>query len=267
MRQCRACVVCNAQFEARKPTQTTCCNRCYMWNQRHPGCPDGPRICDICGQPFLSGTNRSRKHCESKVCQREALNASRRCRLGRRKLAEHDFCGHCGAEFEKPKRGKQFCSSRCWQRENRFPGSWPHFRDRRCERCDARVAIEKKREARFCTERCQNVANAENRRARGWGARVQPFSRIKVFDRDNWTCHICREPVDRDADWPHPRAATVDHIIPLAETGSPGHILSNVACAHTFCNYSKHDRTRYEDWVMHVALDATGSPPLVDALF
>lgn len=237
-----------------------------MWNQRHPGEPDKPRACDICGDPIPLGAHRARRHCPSSACQREALNAARRRRLSRRALTEWKLCGHCGAEIDKPKKGKQFCSALCLAREGRFPGSWPYFRDRRCERCDAPMPVEMKREARFCTTTCQNRANSMARRSRHAGAAVERFSRFDVYERDGWVCHICRRPVDRALQWPAPWCASLDHVIPLNEPGSPGHVFANVACSHLFCNHSKHDRTRHEDRVFFVALDA-GLAPEFDKLF
>jgi 5-methylcytosine-specific restriction endonuclease McrA len=105
------------------------------------------------------------------------------------------------------------------------------------------------------------------RRARHVGAAVNGFSRFDVYERDGWVCHICHEPVDRAVEWPHPRSVSLDHVIPLNEPDSPGHVFANTACAHLFCNHSKNARTRYEDRALFVALDATGRPPLVGALF
>lgn len=267
MHQPKVCAVCHAHFTAHRLSQITCCNRCYMRNQHHPGEPDRPRACDVCSKPFPVGTNRARKHCPSRDCQQEALNVARRLRLGRRALGEYRSCGHCGIGIDPPKKGKQFCSDRCWSRESRFPGSWPHFRDRRCERCNEPLSIAMKREARFCNKICQNRANGMTRRARQVGTAVENFSRFDVFERDGWVCHICHELVERALQWPHPRAASLDHVIPLNELDSPGHVFANTACAHLFCNHSKNARTRYEDRSLFVALDATGKPPLVGALF
>jgi hypothetical protein len=170
-------------------------------------------------------------------------------------------------EFDKPKKGKQFCSERCWGREDRFPGSWPYFRDRRCERCDTPLPLEMKREARFCNKTCQNRANGMARRSRHAGGAVENFSRFDVYERDGWTCHICQRPVDRILRWPARWCASLDHIIPLNEPDTPGHVWANVALAHLFCNFSKNARTRHEDWSLYLALSVTGKPPQPGQLF
>ena len=59
----------------------------------------------------------------------------------------------------------------------------------------------------------------------------------KVYDRDQWRCHLCRKPVPKTATYPHPRSASIDHIVPLAEGGE--HSYRNVATAHLVCNTAK----------------------------
>jgi 5-methylcytosine-specific restriction endonuclease McrA len=68
---------------------------------------------------------------------------------------------------------------------------------------------------------------------------VDRVSRLAVFERDAWVCHICRHPVDRSASVPQPMAATIDHIIPIA--GGGDHNYGNVATAHFICNSLKRD--------------------------
>lgn len=78
---------------------------------------------------------------------------------------------------------------------------------------------------------------SDRARARSAGAQYEPISRSKVYERDDWTCGICREPVDRDQRAPHPRAASLDHIKPLSRGGD--HLYANVQCSHFLCNSTK----------------------------
>lgn len=41
----------------------------------------------------------------------------------------------------------------------------------------------------------------------------------KIAERDGLRCAIGGEPIDLDYEWPHPRAATVDHIYPTSRGG------------------------------------------------
>nr|WP_272924117.1 MULTISPECIES: HNH endonuclease [unclassified Streptomyces] len=59
-------------------------------------------------------------------------------------------------------------------------------------------------------------------------------------------CHLCVMPIIGKP--------TIDHIIPIATPGSPGHVWENVAAAHSTCNSSKRNRVQPEDWVLYAEL-------------
>lgn len=101
--------------------------------------------------------------------------------------------------------------------------------------------------SRVCKKRAAGRrANAKNgggkhrHRARRYGVAYKPVSRAKVFERDNYVCGICRQPTDRDAQVPDPRAPTLDHIVPISKGGP--HLYSNVQTACFECNWRKGDR-------------------------
>lgn len=75
------------------------------------------------------------------------------------------------------------------------------------------------------------------------GAHTERFDRCDVFDRDEYVCHICRQPTDPATAVPHPRAPTVDHVVPLARGGH--HTLGNCKTAHFMCNSLKGHRETY----------------------
>ncbi len=60
---------------------------------------------------------------------------------------------------------------------------------------------------------------------------------IEIFERDGWVCHICREPIDPEARHPDVRAASVDHVVSLANGGT--HTRDNMAASHLICNMRK----------------------------
>lgn len=103
---------------------------------------------------------------------------------------------------------------------------------------------------RYCSVECLRRSPAyqagrarskARRRARKRNAeRVEAVDRLVVFERDGWACQICGEKVDRNAQVPDERAATVDHILPLARGGD--HTYANVQTAHFLCNSLKGDR-------------------------
>jgi hypothetical protein len=73
------------------------------------------------------------------------------------------------------------------------------------------------------------------------------LTRRVVLERDGWVCQMetrlypsrAIDPTvpkyDEDGLIPDARGS-VDHIVPLAEPGSPGHVSSNVRAAHRLCN-------------------------------
>jgi hypothetical protein len=92
--------------------------------------------------------------------------------------------------------------------------------------------------SRFCSTACGKRADRQARRDRKRAAeKTVRIYRRKVFERDNWTCRLCRKPVQQGAVVPHPKAPTVDHILPLALGGS--HTAENVQTAHFICNSKK----------------------------
>lgn len=92
--------------------------------------------------------------------------------------------------------------------------------------------------ARFCSPECSKRADRQTRRDRRRAAQgPERVFRWKVFERDDWICRLCLKPVKRDAVVPHPKAPTVDHILPLALGGA--HVYENVQCAHFICNSRK----------------------------
>jgi hypothetical protein len=72
------------------------------------------------------------------------------------------------------------------------------------------------------------------------------ITRKSVLKADDWTCmmEVCvygDRKIDRDVPPLINRQipdeyGTVDHIVPLASPGSPGHVLENVRAAHRLCN-------------------------------
>ena len=94
-----------------------------------------------------------------------------------------------------------------------------------------------------------NDKNWTPRRAASWQARyalsrgaadAEVFDRIEIFDRDEWSCGICSEPVDSSLAWPDPMSASLDHVIPVSRGGR--HVRDNVQCSHLTCNLRKSNR-------------------------
>lgn len=84
----------------------------------------------------------------------------------------------------------------------------------------------------------------QDRRARKQAAFVESFAPAAIFRRDGWRCGICGQHIDKRLKHPHPRSASIDHVIPLSKDGE--HSRANVQAAHLDCNLRKSNRAAGE---------------------
>lgn len=154
----------------------------------------------------------------------------------------------------KPHRARGLCASHYNQ---------THCKDRHapkptnCTVCGKSIMRAHKSNRRpTCSPQCRHALSQQDytrtsdyntwamERARRAGATiVEDINNLTVFERDKWTCYICNEPVNKDADCYDPRSATVDHIIPLSAGGQ--HTMDNVKLACLHCNSAKQNRTHH----------------------
>lgn len=160
-------------------------------------------------------------------------------------------CAFCSTEFSTARANAKYCSEWCSDTGTRLPGSFDVRLGRCCERCGTDIPRSARVNQRFCSVSCQVCHNQEMRRARKRGLPAERISRRAVFDRDGWVCHICLEQVLTNP--------VIDHLVPLAVSGSPGHVMENVATAHEKCNFSKGARVRPEDYDLYIRLSLGGS--------
>ena len=83
-------------------------------------------------------------------------------------------------------------------------------------------------------------ANHQKRRALKLALPAEPIRAVDVYERDEWTCGLCSEPVDRLCAWPDPKSPSLDHVLPLSKGGH--HVMENVQLAHLDCNVRKGNR-------------------------
>ncbi|MFJ8594867.1 HNH endonuclease [Streptomyces sp. NPDC093598] len=91
----------------------------------------------------------------------------------------------------------------------------------------------------YCSTACRRRERLTLRRALQHDLDAGTVSRIAIYQRDGWTCHICGDPVDRDAVVPDLAAPVLDHVVPLARGGT--HDEGNLKTAHFYCNSVKRD--------------------------
>ena len=173
-------------------------------------------------------------------------------------------CTVCGSDFTikaaSVKRGEgKFCSRKCHAAGRRRPVNCV------CEQCgDVFVLHEsavQRGEGRYCSKRCygdSKIVSTESRaegpipksrrqRALHWGVEYELYNRQGIFERDNFMCGLCLEPIDPTLEYPNPGSASIDHILPMSLGGSTAP--DNVQAAHLSCNLSK--QNRYTDQLQH----------------
>jgi 5-methylcytosine-specific restriction endonuclease McrA len=161
-------------------------------------------------------------------------------------------CAICPATFTPVNQQQRYCGQACWyqanlqrSRANRKTGQSAM---RECVGCQMQVTVIRTRgnTPRLCdgcrAERRRKRARNEERRrdARKRGAQVETFKVEEIYARDAWRCQLCHRAVPKDKIVPHPKAATLDHVLPLAEGGE--HTRANVQLAHFECNWRKGTR-------------------------
>ena len=93
-------------------------------------------------------------------------------------------------------------------------------------------------------------AQNHNRRLLNYSKRgaaiVDPFLSVTVvWEKDEGICHLCREEVAHPFDHIPPvgKRASIDHLVPLTDPSTPGHVDDNCRLAHRSCN-SKRQRSK-----------------------
>jgi 5-methylcytosine-specific restriction endonuclease McrA len=126
-------------------------------------------------------------------------------------------CTECGKVFTAKMSNREFCDQSCSNRG---------FARRRREDPD--------RWARFKAQRNINSRQRINR--------IRHIIKVDVVhvdvlgDRDDWTCALCGESVDRELKYPDPQSKSVDHTLPISKGGE--HSYANTKVAHLLCNTS-----------------------------
>ncbi len=178
---------------------------------------------------FMHGHKRRVKRglccfCGAQVPPRRGLNTaycSERCfRRNKRGLKDESNCVICSRVF-KQVRGNKTCSLECAkENDRRYAREW---------------ALKQQKENPQYQER-RRLAQ-QRRRVKINKGIVEYFTFQEIAERDGWKCAICKSPIPSNAKHPHPRSASIDHIIPVVKGGM--HIRANVQLAHLQCNRQK----------------------------
>lgn len=200
-----------------------------------------PRPCAWCGQDFRPW-KQSRRRPSATFCSRECKAA--RFWLGKSSVIPWASCLECRSWLIARKNRK-----RCPRSECQPPAYVPIggvTKAVSCFRCGV-VFPTVARQGRYQCGPCRIEATREERRQRKAkrkamqsGVDREPYRRQAIFERDRWVCQLCRKRVSKTAVVPHPKAATIDHILPTANGGAD--CPANVQLAHFECNWRKADK-------------------------
>lgn len=253
------CAVCNTPrpSTARSlPPGELICNSCRKLRQKpRPALPNGWH-CQVCGHWSERNGRPTGKYCADH--QRNAKPAKcRNCGLGFITTTGRIYCSDSckPKQIRKPRPaacnldwkqcvcsrwvctpGIKYCSTACAKEARALAAG---HRYRQCRQCKAVLGYFSRKhlcdQCRLDNKRSNKQNDRE--RAKNYGVKYEPINRLKVYERDNWRCGICKQRIDKRIQYPHPMSASLDHVIPMSLGG--GHLYSNVQCSHWICNVRK----------------------------
>ena len=202
-RQCKHCRVVYQWVDGLWQDEEFCSQDCWLWDRVYE--------CGVCGNKFIA-CNNNQKIC-SEGCRIISKREQARERFRENRQAEIFKCKECGKEVvaEYGDQRRSFCDDGC---------------ARRYARTTEGYKVSKK-------------MYKQKRRAQLKGAAVERVNNQYIFERDRWRCGICGKKVDKNLKYPHPRSASLDHVVPISQGGE--HSKRNCQLAHFDCNRKKSD--------------------------
>jgi hypothetical protein len=151
------------------------------------------------------------------------------------------MCRPCKKEYSRKRRSqpevieKEKAYKAEWNLKN--PNYFKEYNDARKNDPEYRIAVNKATSAWKKNNPHKVSEQWHKRRAAKYNVAYEKIDRSLVFERDNWICQLCFEPVNETLEWPHKESKSLDHIIPLVLNGP--HMYSNVQLTHLNCNLKK----------------------------
>lgn len=231
------CPACGERFAPAR-AQVYCTERCRRRaeRKRRNDRQRQPATCEHCGTDYLALANSTARYCSHACCDASRLHTCRDCY--RYAIPQNQggagLCERC----RDLRRQRREWEARFWAVARRWLLECDRAQWRVCAECGGHILPNAGRWL-YCSARCCRRSAARNarhrRRAQCKGG--EPIYRLLIAERDGWTCQLCGEPVDFNADPHHPMAPSLDHVVPLALGGE--HAPGNVQLAHMECNRLK----------------------------
>lgn len=207
-----------------------------------------PRTCTDCGVDYQGSRGALTTTCPpcakvNAIAKRMVTLAAKRAEreasaVPKPKPTHKKSCTRCGVEYEAQNMGSKYCSEFC---SKEYAAERVGSRNRGCRDCG--VSLGYYSLVSLC-DPCRKTRNRQaqkvgrhRRRARIYGAVHESIKPIEIYERDGWKCGLCGHRINRERAYPHPRSATLDHIVPLAHGGT--HTRVNVQLACWSCNHKK----------------------------
>jgi len=216
--------------------------------------------CVQCQAEFVPNASRVQRFC-TRYCKERAAADRRRepIRVERAAQREHAArelleklrlapapeartCALCGTSLD---RQQKYCSGACAiEAKRQYDRAYNQTRLRRpmeCESdgCDQLVTGHRRK----CDQCMGSVRKERKRRERRRrrnalrGTPSEPYTLAEIAARDRNTCGLCRKRVAMTKAVPHPKAPTIDHVVPISDGGHD--VKANIQLAHFECNWRK----------------------------
>lgn len=212
------CEQCGAKVEAKTNLRKFCSEACKYQARVSRS---SVKCCE-CGEP-MPPRQHLRKDgtaihgsCKKRIIKHGATGYDKGCRCQECK----DGTARRMREYTARYKAKHGCTpSKRWRRERRGVP----VEDQICVKCGDPLGVS------YFNEDVEPM----HRQCRG-NVSVPESVRLAIYERDDWTCHLCGESTEPDSglydDW-YP---TLDHVIPRSKGGGEG--MENLKTCHRWCN-------------------------------
>ena len=183
----------------------------------------GGPTCSSCGDRMSRGTRRPGAKSMCKACREASyvhgtyrMYSKRKCRCGECRAAATEYM----REYTKRYTAKNGISPTA--RSRRIAKGQP-VESLVCAKCGEPMKASRHVEG----------VTPMHKKCRG-KFYISAEDRQKVYERDNWMCHLCGERCDPGADWFSDWFPSLDHIVPRSMGGTED--MDNLATCHRWCN-------------------------------
>lgn len=199
------------------------------------------RACPICQKQIPDAALYNKVYCSDKCKYKTVLRAAK---INEEQVVENErLCAECG-NFTVASKYHRYCSL-CSDDVKARLKSESLYQKREvmepieCRNCGRTLAQQTSRLRRFCSTVCRDkIYNG-----RSW---IPNATRQTVYVRDNWTCQLCNESVDRNSSRKS-LSPSLDHVLPCSWTMAPDDSPEGLRLVHHGCNTVRTNKPDFND--------------------